>query len=56
MNKEKREKLKAKEWKPTTVSDFLALAPDEEKIIELRLKLIKATKANNILPKSNFLL
>lgn len=39
MKKDKREKLEAKGWKISSVSEFLGLSPEEEKIIELRLAL-----------------
>ncbi len=45
MNKEKREKLEAKGWKVTSVAEFLGLTPEEERIIELKLALSAAIKA-----------
>lgn len=48
MNKEKREKLAAKGWKSVTVSEFLGLTSEEEKIIELRLALSKSIRERRI--------
>lgn len=44
MNEQKREKLKGKGWKISSVAEFLDLSPEEEKIIELRLTLSDALK------------
>jgi DNA-binding XRE family transcriptional regulator len=44
MKKEKREKLEAKGWKPTSVAEFLGLTPDEEKMVELRLALSRGIR------------
>ena len=48
MKKEKRKKLEARGWKVASVSEFLELTPDEEKIIELRLALSRALKNKRI--------
>lgn len=48
MNEEKRKRLEAKGWKVTSVSEFLALSPDEESLIELRLALSNAVKNHRL--------
>lgn len=48
MNKEKQKKMEAKGWKVTTVTDFLGLSDDEERIIELRLALSDALKKRRL--------
>ncbi len=57
MNKEKRKKLEAKGWKVTSVSEFLELTPDEEKVIELRIALSEVLKKQRLasnLTQENF--
>jgi len=44
MDRAKREKLKSKGWKTTTVGEFLELSADEERLIDLRLALSDAIK------------
>jgi predicted XRE-type DNA-binding protein len=48
MNKEKKQKLEAKGWKVTSVTEFLGLTPEEENIIELKLALSAALKNQRI--------
>jgi DNA-binding XRE family transcriptional regulator len=48
MDKQKREKLEARGWKVGTVADFLNLSPEESAIIELRLVLSNALKAQRL--------
>lgn len=48
MKKEKLEKLEAKGWRVSSVSEFLGLSPEEEKIIELRLALSDALKRKRV--------
>ncbi len=51
MNEEKRKKLEAKGWKITSVKEFLALTPEEENVIELKLTLSRALKEQRIKAK-----
>ena len=44
MEPKKRQKLEAAGWKVTTVAEFLNLSPEEEAIIENRLKKIRKSK------------
>lgn len=45
MKPSKQKKLEAQGWKVGSASDFLALTPEEEAFIELRLSLCKSLKA-----------
>lgn len=48
MKQEKKNKLEAKGWKVTSVSDFLGLSPEEEQVIELRLALSDALRKTRV--------
>lgn len=45
MEKEKMERLASKGWKVGTVREFLALTPEEEAYIELRVALSQSIKS-----------
>ncbi len=51
MDKRKLENLKSKGWKETSVSEFLNLSLEEEKIIELRIALSTALKRHRLRAK-----
>jgi hypothetical protein len=38
-DREKRKNLEGKDWKVTSLTEFLKLTPEEEKLIELRLSI-----------------
>ncbi len=44
MNRETRRRLEARGWTVGTVTDFLKLTPEEERLVELRLALCHAVK------------
>ncbi len=44
MAKKTQERLKEKDWQVGTVSDFLALSPEEERLVEIKLAFSQSLK------------
>lgn len=48
MREQKKRRLEAKDWKVGTTGDFLALSPDEEAYVEMRLRLAEGLRQRRL--------